>query len=166
MAGPDPGVRDPLGCAAARFCEDKDPNHLALQGEGFFVVSANGRELLTRAGAFQRNEEGQLITEAGHPLMGEGGAIEIPPEEEFRVGNDGRVYGSESGELGKIKIVDAEKVTQIGGGLWKAEGPLKEANAEVIQGALEASNVDPIAPWWSSSRRVECLRPIRGHAGF
>lgn len=123
---------------------DKDPNHLALQGEGFFVVSANGRELLTRAGAFQRNEEGQLITEAGHTLMGEGGAIEVPPEEEFRVGNDGRIYGSESGELGKIKIVDAENVTQIGGGLWKAEGPLKEADAEVIQGALESSNVDPI----------------------
>ena len=59
---------------------DKDPNHLALQGEGFFVVSANGRELLTRAGAFQRDNEGQLLTEAGHALMGESGPIEVPPD--------------------------------------------------------------------------------------
>jgi len=123
---------------------DRDPNHLALQGEGFFVVSANGRELLTRAGAFQRNEEGQLLTSDGHVLLGEGGAIEIPPEEDFRVANDGRVFTDESGEIGKIRIVDVDQVTPIGSSLWRADTPMENSEAEVIQGALESSNVNPL----------------------
>jgi flagellar basal body rod protein FlgG len=123
---------------------DNDPNHLALQGDGFFVVEADGRELLTRAGAFQRNQEGQLITGDGHTLLGESGAIEVPIEEEFRVANDGRIYGSVSGEIDKIRIVSARDVTPIGSSLWRADSPMTESEAEVIQGALEGSNVNPL----------------------
>jgi len=123
---------------------DKDPNHLALQGEGFFVVGANGRELLTRAGAFERNDEGYLLTTDGHVLLGEGGPIEIPIEEEFRVANDGRVFASESGEIGKIRIVDVDDVTPIGSALWRPDAPMRESEAQVIQGALEGSNVNPL----------------------
>ena len=123
---------------------DKDPNHLALQGEGFFVVGADGRELLTRAGAFERNEEGQLLTTDGHLLLGDGGPIEIPIEEEFRVANDGRVFASESGEVGKIRIVNVDDVTPIGSALWRADSPMEASEAQVIQGALEGSNVNPL----------------------
>jgi flagellar basal body rod protein FlgG len=123
---------------------DKDPNHLALQGEGFFVVSSSGKEMLTRAGAFQRNEEGQLVTTGGHTLMGDGGPVEIPIEEEFRVANDGRIFGSESGELGQIRIVNVEDVTPVGSSLWNADSPMVESEATVLQGALEGSNVNPL----------------------
>jgi len=123
---------------------DKDPNHLALQGEGFFVVSAGGKEMLTRAGAFQRTQEGNLVTTDGHLLMGEGGPIEIPDDEEFRVVNDGRVFGTKSGELDQIQIVNVNSVKPIGSSLWKAEGPLLESQATVMQGALEGSNVNPL----------------------
>jgi len=123
---------------------DQDPNHLALQGEGFFVVSANGREMLTRAGSFHRNDDGEILTEAGHLLMGDGGPIDVPVDEQFRVANDGRVFGSKSGELGQIRLVNADNVTQVGGGLWRADSPMMESDAQVVQGALETSNVDPI----------------------
>jgi len=123
---------------------DKDPNHLALQGEGFFVVSNAGKEMLTRAGAFQRDEEGQLVTADGHILMGDGGPVEVPIEEEFRVANDGRIFGSESGELGQIRIVNVEDVTPVGSSLWQADSPMVESKATVLQGALEGSNVNPL----------------------
>jgi flagellar basal-body rod protein FlgF len=123
---------------------DKDPNHLALQGEGFFVVSGGGKEMLTRAGAFQRNQEGQLVTTDGRLLMGDGGAVEIPIDEDFRVTNDGRIFGSESGELGQIRIVNVEDVTPVGSSLWRADSPMVESEATVMQGALEGSNVNPL----------------------
>lgn len=123
---------------------DKDPNHLALQGEGFFVVSGGGKEMLTRAGAFQRNEDGNLITSNGHLLMGDSGPIEIPIDEEFRVVNDGTVFGSESGELGQIQIVNVTDVKPVGSSLWQALSPMTESDATVMQGALEGSNVNAL----------------------
>jgi flagellar hook protein FlgE len=44
---------------------------LAIQGEGFFIVQNSGGEnVLTRAGSFQANANGQLVNSAGFILMG------------------------------------------------------------------------------------------------
>lgn len=44
---------------------------LAIQGDGFFVVrNSNGENMLTRAGSYQTNADGQLENTAGHLLMG------------------------------------------------------------------------------------------------
>lgn len=44
---------------------------LAIQGQGFFVVSDNsGRTFLTRAGSFVPDAEGRLVNSAGYYLMG------------------------------------------------------------------------------------------------
>jgi flagellar basal body rod protein FlgG len=76
--------------------------------------------------------------------MGESGPIEIPIEEEFRVVNDGTVFGSESGELGQIQIVNVTDVKPVGSSLWQALSPMEESEATVMQGALEGSNVNPL----------------------
>jgi flagellar hook protein FlgE len=44
---------------------------LAIDGEGFFIVQdASGAPVLTRAGSFVPNAEGQLVNAAGYKLMG------------------------------------------------------------------------------------------------
>ena len=44
---------------------------MAINGGGFFIVSgANGSNLLTRAGAFTQNGDGDLVNSAGYTLMG------------------------------------------------------------------------------------------------
>ena len=44
---------------------------LAIQGEGFFIVqNANGENMLTRAGSYQANADGNLVNAAGFVLMG------------------------------------------------------------------------------------------------
>ena len=44
---------------------------LAIQGEGFFIVrNTNGENMLTRAGAYQPNADGELVNAAGFKLMG------------------------------------------------------------------------------------------------
>lgn len=123
---------------------DGDANHLALQGRGFFVLQADDKEILSRAGVFHRDSDGQLVDPRGHQVMGEGGAIEIPVEESFKVTQEGVVLGSRSGELGRLRIVESTQVEPLGGGLWKSTGTLLPSDANVIQGALERSNVDPL----------------------
>ena len=44
---------------------------LAIQGEGFFVVqNSNGVNMLTRAGSYQPNANGELVNTAGFKLLG------------------------------------------------------------------------------------------------
>jgi fagellar hook-basal body proteins len=47
-----------------------DTKDMALSGDGFFVVQQNGVQSLTRAGDFQLNSNGNLITTEGENVMG------------------------------------------------------------------------------------------------
>ncbi|QDV55032.1 flagellar hook-basal body complex protein [Rosistilla oblonga] len=56
------------------------PSHLAIQGEGFFIVeSSQGENLFTRNGIFKLNSENQLTTATGQRLLGFGA------DESFRI---------------------------------------------------------------------------------
>lgn len=53
---------------------------MALNGQGFFVVDQGNTQLLTRAGSFQLNGAGNLITSSGENVMGYGafaGAVNL-----------------------------------------------------------------------------------------
>ncbi|MBN2800859.1 MAG: flagellar hook basal-body protein [Deltaproteobacteria bacterium] len=123
---------------------DGAPTHLALQGRGFFAVQGPGETLYTRDGSFTLDTEGRLVTSGGLPVQGQGGEITLPPGESIRVAEDGRVYGSRSGELDRIALFDGP-VRPKGDNTWTADGPMVEAEgARVVQGSLEGSNVDPM----------------------
>jgi flagellar hook protein FlgE len=47
-----------------------DPAHMAVAGDGFFVVEQGGVQSLTRAGNFQLDSSGNLITQDGQQVMG------------------------------------------------------------------------------------------------
>lgn len=42
---------------------------VAIQGDGFFRVDVNGRDLYTRAGSFKLNQDGTIVTANGYPLQ-------------------------------------------------------------------------------------------------
>ena len=46
------------------------PTDLALDGDGFFMVNDGSQDLLTRAGNFSFNKNGQLVTSQGHLVQG------------------------------------------------------------------------------------------------
>src|SRR5262245_37196279 len=60
---------------AGTFKETGSPLDLALQGDGFFVVSTDRGERLARTGSFRLDDKGFLVTADGHPLLGEKGPI-------------------------------------------------------------------------------------------
>ncbi len=123
---------------------DGVPTHLALQGEGFFVVDAGGVERLTRAGDFRLDSEGTLVNQSGHAVLGQGGPIVFEPGQNFTVDRHGRVLASDGSELDQLRLEFADDLKQVGENLWEAGGPTREADlVSVFQGALEGSNADP-----------------------
>ncbi len=124
-----------------------NPFHLAIDGEGYFVVETPRGERFTRSGGFTLSADGTVITPQGEPLLGEGGAIQLSGGK-MEVGIDGTVR-SENGEVGRLRIVrfiDNRQVGKEGANLLRTDGANVE-DVEVVrvaQGSLEQSNVNPI----------------------
>lgn len=129
---------------------------VAARGGAYFGVQAlDGTEAYTRAGAFQIDPEGTLVTAQGLPVLSDAGApIVVPANAQIDIGADGgvtaRVGDQPPQALGRIKLVtpNAEQPLARGDdGLFR--GPLAEplpadAQARVQGGALEGSNVNPV----------------------
>lgn len=119
---------------------DANPTHVALRGPGMFALDDGS---FTRDGSFRLTTDGQLVTQGGTAVLGEAGPIKIDPKESFSIGADGTVRGSTSGDVGKLRIVQLTNPTPLGGSRWGGTAtPMTDA--QVLQGALEGSNVDPM----------------------
>jgi flagellar basal-body rod protein FlgF len=128
--------------------------HLAVEGEGYFVVATPRGERYTRSGGFTLSADGTVVTPQGEPLMGEGGPIQVP-EGRMIVGLDGTVQSvngearSQNEEVGKLQIVrflEKRQAVKEGANLLRAAAANVEeiATPRVVQGTLEQSNVSPI----------------------
>lgn len=136
------------------------PLDLALDGPGFFRVETAAGERLTRAGAFARSAEGLLVTLAGDPVLDENGApILLPPEAgRITVGPDGALEadGAALGRIGVVEAANPAELTREAGLLFVPAGELRPAEGtRIVQGALEGSNVSPVA---ELARMVEIQR--------
>ena len=110
------------------------------------MVEGEDGPILQRNGNFTINSEGQLVNNRGQAVMTEAGRLEIPDRERMIIDQDGIVRTDQGGEIGRLRLVDAEIVSPMGHGQWRAEDGTKPVgdDVKVLQGALEKSNVDPI----------------------
>jgi len=133
---------------------------LALVGKGWFQIEgADGGTLYTRAGSFNTNAEGQLVTINGAAVIP---AITVPDDAvEVVVNKTGQVFARFEGvneleELGQFQIANFANeagLAPLGDNLFQetaASGqavtgiPGDPGFASVEQGYLESSNVDPV----------------------
>jgi flagellar basal-body rod protein FlgF len=125
---------------------------VAMQGNAWLAVQAlDGTEAYTRAGSLQLNAEGQLVTPAGLPVLGDGGPITLPDNATVEISTDGSItttVGNGRPQLaGKLKLVVPEAALRRGtDGLFRgADGDLNaEPTARLQSGMLEGSNVSPV----------------------
>jgi len=130
---------------------------VAIQGKGFFAVQgANGAEAYTRDGSFQLSPDGVLLTRSGRPVIGDGGPITIPPDNEIVIGKDGSISAiPATGDknavnvVGRLKLVNPGEATLERGddGLFRVAGGAPAAldeNVQVAGGYLEGSNVNVV----------------------
>ncbi len=128
-----------------------NPLDLAIQGEGFMVLQTPEGERYTRNGRLQLDNGGQLVNQLGQPVLAQGGATLIfaPEDTEIVVSRDGTV-STNNGELGKLRIVRFEndqKLDRTSGAQFTTteDNPAEDiAQPEIMQGAVEGSNVQPI----------------------
>ena len=133
---------------------------LALTGNGWFQIDgADGETLYTRSGAFNTNATGQLVTLDGYTVQPN---ITVPADAiEVVVNKSGEVFARIDGQvdlqsLGQLTLANFSNesgLAAMGDNLFRetpASGPAiagvpgDPGFAEVEQGYLEASNVDPV----------------------
>jgi len=148
--------------------ETGNPLDLAIEGEGYFVVESPSGERYTRNGHFHLDPEGQMVTAGGQTVLSEGGQpIFFGPEDtKITISRDGTI-STVNGELGKLRIVRFEndkKLREEGEGLFVTDqAPETVAEPDVIQNALESSNVKPIA---EMARMIAAQRSYDGVRRF
>lgn len=121
---------------------------LAIKGEGFFCVRAQGEERYTRDGSFVIDTEGYLSTVDGFRVVGDMGDIYIG-DEDIDIHTNGEIY---SGDLfgDRLKMVTfdrPEELRKVGDNLYTADGDNNYRygiEGEVLQGFLEASNINAV----------------------
>ncbi len=146
-----------------------NPLDVAIDGKGFFTVEnpTTSEKFYTRNGAFTQNAQGVIVTQDGYAVMNaEGGPINVPPgTATINISNTGLVSDDTGQVLGQMKITefsDPKTLETQGAYLYKA-GPQTQISGEnpesvtVVQGALEASNVNVVE---------ELIRNIAGNRRY
>jgi flagellar basal-body rod protein FlgF len=144
----------------------KNPLDFAIDGSGFLVVQTPAGERYTRDGGLQMNNQGQLVTAAGNPVLGTSGPIVFQPtDHDISVTPDGTITVVEGnartdsirGKLRLVSFPDAQKMLKEGLNLYAAgEGSAQpDTKSEIRQGFIEKSNVNAVA---EMSRMIEVTR--------
>ena len=122
---------------------------VAIDGDAFLQIQTPRGVRYTRAGSLSLDSNGQLVTKNGDLVVGERGPISVP-NGKISIGEDGSVTVG-SNILDALKLVrfnnPSKALSKEGNALFIATGaekPQPNANARVIQGSLESSNVNSI----------------------
>lgn len=132
----------------------------AIEGDGFFLLQVGPDQVLTRAGSFTPNENGDLVASDGALLLDAGGApIFVPPDaRSVSLAADGTLSadGLPVNQVGLYLPADPNSLARREGTRFITDGNLLPAeDAVVLQGFIEGSNVDPIA---EIARMIEVQR--------
>jgi flagellar basal-body rod protein FlgF len=147
--------------------QTKNPLDVAVDGGGFLVVQTPAGERYTRDGGLQINNQGQLVTAAGNPVLGNSGPIVFQPtDHDVSIAADGNITVQEGinridsvrGKLRLVSFAQAQALLKEGSNLYSAgDGAAAQPDtaSRVKQGFIEKSNVNSVA---EMSRMIEVTR--------
>ena len=128
---------------------------VAMQGDALLAVQADdGSEAYTRRGDLQVSPSGVVTTGDGHPVLGDGGPLTLPPADSVRIANDGAIWiVPAGGDPNQPQQVDRLKLATPAGsriqkgldGLFRvADGGAlpSDPDARITPNSLEGSNVN------------------------
>lgn len=121
---------------------------VALVGAGYFEVETPEGLAYTRAGNFQIDARGRLVSAQGHAVMGQAGEIFLTqPNPVIDAQGVIREGDKRVGQLKMVQFDNPQSLTRMGEGLFApgANGRLaSEADTQVRQGHLENANVSHV----------------------
>ncbi len=134
------------------------PLDVAIDGKGYLTVQTARGTRYTRNGQFAINATGQLVTSDGDQVMGAGGPITFQPtDHDVIISSTGVISvrdgsGTISAQRGTLQIAafdQPQKLQKDGGSTFMAPPDVTVSpappNTRIVQGAVEKSNVNPIA---------------------
>jgi flagellar basal-body rod protein FlgF len=146
--------------------QTKNPLDVAIDGGGFLAVQTPAGERYTRDGGLQINNQGQLVTAAGNPVIGNSGPIVFQPtDHDVSIAADGNITVLEGvnrvsairGKLRLVSFAQAQSLLKEGNNLYSAGTAAAQPDtaSKVRQGFVEKSNVNSVA---EMSRMIEVTR--------
>src|SRR5262249_32675163 len=109
-----------------------NPLDVAIDGDGFFTVRGPEGPLYTRNGTFVGDQDGQLLTRSGHPVLGTNGPITLPPNAlDVRFGVDGTVSadGAVVDQLRLVTFPDQSRLMRAGATSFTAPDDVQPQNS-------------------------------------
>lgn len=121
----------------------------AIDGDGFFQVRTAQGVRYTRDGRFTLDAENKLVTQGGDAVLDDGGSeITLDPNKgEVSVAKTGQISqgGAPGPKVGVVRFADKGRLSKTGEEMFTtAEAAAPAADAQVRQGYLEKSNVQPV----------------------
>ena len=119
----------------------------ALANDGFFTIDTPQGERYTRAGNFQLDAAGRIVTNDGYPVLGTNGVITI---------KEGVIKANESGQISVdgvladnfrlVRFQNQDQLQKLGQGFFapvnRNDLPIESEEIQLKQGMLEDSNVN------------------------
>lgn len=140
--------------------QTENPYHLSVQGNGFFQIELpSGDIAYTRDGTFEKNADGQLVTQDGFTVVP---GINIPQDALWvKINSNGEVFAKIAGQLepqnlGQIELASFSNPSGLesiesnllletpASGAPLAGQPGVEGFGKVLQGYYEGSNVNAV----------------------
>lgn len=147
--------------------ETRNPLDVAIDGGGFLAVQTPAGERYTRDGGLQINNQGQLVTASGDPVLGTSGPIVFQPtDKQINIASDGNVtvlegtgrIDSVRGKLRMVSFAQAQQLVKEGSNLYAAgegQAAQPDTTSRLRQGFIEKSNVNSVH---EMSRMIEITR--------
>ncbi|TJW11635.1 MAG: flagellar basal-body rod protein FlgF [Mesorhizobium sp.] len=141
-----------LSGAHGAMTETGNPFDFAIQGDAWFAIDTPVGTVMTRDGRFSMNENGELMSIEGHPVLDAGGApIQLDPRNgPPKAGADGSLRQGDQlvGAIGLYNFDPGQNFVRYGNsGIVPARTPdpvTDRSDLSVAQGFLEESNVNPV----------------------
>lgn len=115
---------------------------LAMRGDGMFAVQAQNGIRYMRAGNFVVDKDRFLVTTEGLKVLGQNGPVQLQ-EGDFQITESGEVI--QNGQIiNKLLVYNTAGMEKEGDYLYTSDNPVPAADFQIIQGAVEHSNVNTV----------------------
>ena len=110
--------------------ETNKPLDFAIEGQGFFtVLLPNGSQAYTRDGSFRLNQNGELVTSDGHPVLDINGQTILLGTDQVTADMNGTIQTPDNRSyiLGIVTFEELQQLQRIGDNLYVIEGAAPQA---------------------------------------